>query len=172
MQLNTMDLQYSIMCIVFCSFLECSNKWTGIWNGDSSSSVGRNIFYPQFSLIMSKRRIVRKRSSAHADEFCLTDFTTTPGSWVLAQVLKKFLSFYGSWWFTTMFTRVPSVPIVSQMNPVHILPSYIFRVHFNILSCMPQFFLVVTLLPKLGVHFSPPCMLHVLPTSSSSIWSF
>jgi hypothetical protein len=52
-----------------------------------------------------------KRSSAHANRFCLADFTITPGSWILGkkivgQLLKKFLVFCGSCRFTTMFTRV------------------------------------------------------------------
>jgi hypothetical protein len=62
----------------------------------------------------------------------------TPWSLVLlekptvAQLLKNFLTFYGTRRFITVFTRARQrVPILSQMNPVHTTPSYSSEIHFN-----------------------------------------
>jgi hypothetical protein len=45
------------------------------------------------------------------------------------QLVKKFLPFYGTRRFITVFT---TAPILSQMNPVHMFSSYYSKVHSNI----------------------------------------
>jgi len=61
----------------------------------------------------------------------------TPRSWVLlqkltvAQLARK-LPFYTTWRFIPVVTRFRHWKTLSQMNLVHILTSYLFKVHFNI----------------------------------------
>jgi hypothetical protein len=67
----------------------------------------------------------------------------------------------------------PMVPILSQMNLVHILTPYVFKVHFSIilpsmLSSPKQIFLSGIL--RVCVYLSSlSCVLHVPPIWSSSI---
>jgi hypothetical protein len=41
----------------------------------------------------------------------------------IVQPLKKFPAFYGTQRFITVFTGPPLVPILSQINPIHTIPS-------------------------------------------------
>jgi hypothetical protein len=50
---------------------------------------------------------------------------------LVAQLVKKFAAFYGIQKFITVLTRAD--PILSKMNPVHILTSRFFKIHFNII---------------------------------------
>ena len=67
------------------------------------------------------------------------------------------------------------LPILSQMNPVHALPSWLFMVHFNIIfpfmrrSCKWPLFKIFPSTTHHAFFFSP-CMPHVLPMSSPLIW--
>jgi hypothetical protein len=63
---------------------------------------------------------------------------------------------------------LPLVPILSYMNPLHTLPPYLFKIHFNIiLPSMPGFQVVCTIQvfwQKFCKHLSLlPCVLHVPP---------
>jgi len=46
------------------------------------------------------------------------------------QPVKKLLAFYGTRRFITAFT---GVPILSHIDPVHVLTSHILKIHFNII---------------------------------------
>jgi hypothetical protein len=62
-----------------------------------------------------------------------------------SQLLKKFPEYCESQKFIAVFTKtLPLVPIVSHINPVYTLPSYLLNIHFNII---------------------------LQPTTTSSIWS-
>jgi hypothetical protein len=73
----------------------------------------------------------------------------------------------------------PLVPILSQINPIHTIPSYLSKIHSNIVH-PPTYVLVFPVVPFL-LDFLPisymhssshPFVLHALPTSSSLTWSF
>jgi hypothetical protein len=53
-------------------------------------------------------------------------------------------------------------PAAEQSSPVHTTPSYLSKIHLNIILPPTSVFLVES---------SPPCVLHALPTSSSLTWS-
>jgi hypothetical protein len=69
------------------------------------------------------------------------------------------------------------VPILSQINPVHTIP-FSLKIYFNIVHPPVSWvFLVVSLLlafPPISSmdSSSPQFVLHALPISSSSTWSF
>jgi hypothetical protein len=48
----------------------------------------------------------------------------------IVQPLKNFPAFYGTRRLITAFTRAPQW--CSQINPVHTIPSYLYKIHFNI----------------------------------------
>jgi hypothetical protein len=72
----------------------------------------------------------------------------------------------------------PLVYILSQIDPVHTIPSYLSKIHF--LYCPLTYVLVFLVVPFLlafppisYMHCSsPPFVLHALPISSSLTWSF
>jgi hypothetical protein len=78
--------------------------------------------------------------------------------------------------FITTFTR--AVLILNQTNPVYTTPSYLCKIHLNMIHPPTSWaFLVVSFplaLPPITYmcSFSSPFVLHVLPISSSSTWSF
>jgi hypothetical protein len=67
----------------------------------------------------------------------------------------------------------PVVPILSQMNAVRTAPSYIPKIHFNIILPYVQVFLVVSFLlafqPKSYVHSSSPHTCY-MPSQSHPLW--
>jgi hypothetical protein len=58
----------------------------------------------------------------------------------VSHLAKKFLELYGIRRFIIAFTSARySEPVLSQMNPVQILTSYFFKIHFNITClCFPS----------------------------------
>jgi len=55
-------------------------------------------------------------------------------SWnIVAQLVEKFPSFYVTRNFNTVFKEPYTGPYLSQLNPVHILISCFFKIHFNII---------------------------------------
>jgi len=52
---------------------------------------------------------------------------------LVPQVVKKFPTFYTILIFTTLFTRACHCHILSQINPVHVLPTGFFKIHCNII---------------------------------------
>jgi hypothetical protein len=71
----------------------------------------------------------------------------------------------------SLHKRAVLVLILSQMNPVHKLPSCFFKIHLNKLSFQVVLFLK-DLLSKIYMHFlSLPSMLHALAILCSLIWS-
>jgi hypothetical protein len=72
----------------------------------------------------------------------------------------------------------PLVPILSQFDSDHTIPSYLSKIHLNIVQPPTSWvFLVVSFLlafpPISYMHSpSPPFVLHALPISSSFTWSF
>jgi len=82
----------------------------------------------------------------------------------VTQLLKKFPAFYGTQRLITMFMRTHhwTVSFLSWMNPVDILTSCMFKIHFNIiLICThrsPQMFSSFQVFKlKFCVHFSYVC---------------
>ena len=55
--------------------------------------------------------------------------------------------------------RIPSVPVLSQMNPVYTLSPYLLKTHFNIIFLhMPESFKCQVYWPKFCIYFwSLPC---------------
>jgi hypothetical protein len=51
------------------------------------------------------------------------------GGGKVSQILMKFFAFYRPRRFITMLERPRLFAIMSQMNPVHTLPSYVFKIH-------------------------------------------
>jgi hypothetical protein len=69
------------------------------------------------------------------------------------------------------------VPIMSQIDPIHTIPSYLSKIHFNIVhqstSWSSQWALSFWFPPISYMHSSSsPVVLHALPMSSSLTWSF
>jgi hypothetical protein len=67
------------------------------------------------------------------------------------------------------------VPVLSQINPVYTTPSYLSKIHFNIIHPYVLVFLVVSYgFPTNILYAFPffPLVLHALPISSSLTWSF
>jgi hypothetical protein len=63
----------------------------------------------------------------------------TPWSWALlekppiVQLLKNSPAFYRTRRFIAVFPRAPPlVPILSQIHPIHTIPFYLSKIHFNI----------------------------------------
>jgi hypothetical protein len=55
----------------------------------------------------------------------------------VAQLVKNFPTFCGTRSFIIVSTRAPPlVSILSQMNPVHITPSYLFKICLHTVTCM------------------------------------
>jgi hypothetical protein len=49
------------------------------------------------------------------------------------QLLENFPAFYGTRRFiTTVYISSPPVPILGQIDPIHTIPSYLSKIHFNI----------------------------------------
>jgi hypothetical protein len=53
----------------------------------------------------------------------------------VAQLLKNFPIFYGNRRFITVFTRAPPplIPVPSQINHVHTIPSYFSKIYLNVI---------------------------------------
>jgi hypothetical protein len=70
----------------------------------------------------------------------------------------------------------PLVPILSQINPIHTIPSYISRTHFHIVhpptSWSSQWSLSFWLSHQNPICSFTPFVLHALPISFSLTWSF
>jgi hypothetical protein len=86
----------------------------------------------------------------------------------VAHMLMNSSAFYGNRSFTTVFTSLPLVPMLSQINPVHVLITRVFK---TILPSIPRsskrpFLQVCTPTPFL---VSCAYTLHALPISSSLI---
>jgi hypothetical protein len=69
------------------------------------------------------------------------------------------------------------VPILSQIDPVHIIPFYLSKIHFNIfthlrLGLPSGLFFSGFPINILYVFLFSPFVLHTLPISSSLTWSF
>jgi hypothetical protein len=47
------------------------------------------------------------------------------------QLLKKFLTFYGTRQFIITFTRAHNLSVLSQIIPVHVPPSHFSKIHFK-----------------------------------------
>jgi hypothetical protein len=115
--------------------------------------------------------------------------------WHLSEIVKQFLhelnSFWQanshsvSWeikrssWNSKVHYRVhktpPVGPVLLQMNPVHTLTSYYYKIHFNItlpfLNSSSKWRLPFGVSDQTFVHISLSCVLHGTPTSFSLIWS-
>jgi hypothetical protein len=71
---------------------------------------------------------------------------------------------------------LPLVPVLSQINPIHTIPSYISKIHFNIIHPL-RLGLLSGLFPSvfptnvLYAFLLSLLVLHALPTSSSFTWS-
>jgi len=48
------------------------------------------------------------------------------------QLFTKFQSFYETQMFSTCSQDYTTCPILGQINPLHFLPAYFFKTHFNI----------------------------------------
>jgi hypothetical protein len=46
---------------------------------------------------------------------------------IVIQLMKKFLTLYGTWGFITVFSRSHHLSLLTHMNPVHILTPYFFN---------------------------------------------
>jgi hypothetical protein len=63
----------------------------------------------------------------------------TPQSWVVlekptvAQLLNNFPTFYKTRRYITVLPRAHPGPALSQINPLHTTPSYLSKIHFNII---------------------------------------
>jgi len=60
-------------------------------------------------------------------------------SWETVSQSKNSAPFNGTWRFIAMFMSPLLVPVLSQMNPTHIIPTYFFKMHsIIILPYMPR----------------------------------
>jgi hypothetical protein len=71
--------------------------------------------------------------------------------------------------FTEPESSLPYSPILSQMNPVHILPFYFLQIHFNIMLSFTTKFAKWLFPSRLSTHIlsllsSLPCVLHDPPS--------
>jgi hypothetical protein len=73
-----------------------------------------------------------------------------------------------------VYNSPPTIPILSQVNPLHTLPANLPKIHSNpILPSTPRSFkwsLSLGLPHHSLVHFTVPCVPHAPPTSLSLIW--
>jgi hypothetical protein len=117
-------------------------------------------------------------------QFVYANTGTIPQIWWLSvtlqssltvQLLKNLPEFYGTGSFIVVFAgkRFPLVPILSQMNPIHITPCHLSNIHLNIITHLhlglpsgffPSFFLTKSIYAFL---FSP-LVLHAL--WSHTLW--
>jgi hypothetical protein len=123
--------------------------------------------------------------SLHSLAYSLTiQPQVTPWMWVLpqkptaAQTLKNSQAFYGTpKVHYHVHKSLSLIPILCHMTPVHIIPSYLIMIHFNIILPPTSVFLVVSFLlalpSKFYMHSSPQsCVLHATTILSSLTWSF
>jgi len=73
--------------------------------------------------------------------------------------------------------ELPLVHILIHIDPVHILPSYLFMISCNLYShlCLglPSDLVLRDFPPEMCMHFTtPPFVLHTPPISSSFTWSY
>jgi hypothetical protein len=70
----------------------------------------------------------------------------------------------------------PLVPILNQINPIQTIPSYLSKIHFNIVHPpMPwssQWSLFLHLSHQYPICSPPPFVLHALPTSASLTYTW
>ena len=52
---------------------------------------------------------------------------------IVPQLIKKFLTFYRTWWFITHYKSHSLACILIQINPVHTFSSFALKSHFNII---------------------------------------
>jgi hypothetical protein len=79
-------------------------------------------------------------------------------------------------WNPKVYYRVQKspklVPILSHINLIHTIPSYISKIHFNIVHPPTSRSSQWSLTFWLPHQYPPPFVLHALPISSSLTWSF
>jgi hypothetical protein len=150
--LKCIDFQIKCVGIATCCFSRCFDKTAGLTT---------HLF------------IHFRKYSCCPLEFYIFWYYLTPRSRVLlenlavSQLVKKFPAVYGTRRFVTVFTT-----ILSQMNPVHILPSYLQKIHFTIVLHLCVGFrsglFPSDILNKIWFPlFLPLYMLHASPISST-----
>jgi hypothetical protein len=66
------------------------------------------------------------------------------------QLFKRIPSLYGTRKLTIGFTRACHLSCMDQINPVHELPNYFFKINFNIISNICLLLLLLALQPTVG----------------------
>jgi len=106
----------------------------------------------------------------------LTNWSRVLENLTITRPLKKYPYFYRTLRFFTMFTRPPPlVVILSQINPVHTLSTYFFKIYsITILPSTPRSYeYLLTLFPSgfptkiLNTFLNSPCVLHYTTIPSS-----